>query len=424
MRKDMTKTFLLILMISLTIKFTGQSWTNVGSGLNLTLFQAYDLQKHNSKLFAATRTGSHIWDGTNWIYKPTGIGWTLSLAEYRDTVFISGDFYSNNTQIARVQKFDGSNWNPVIGVFNHPSFCSIKSIIVHNNKLFAGGQFEDNEGFSMKNIGSFNGIYWDTVGAGLNGMVCNLSTHNGSLVACGFFTASANDTSVKYIASWNGLNWNKISSSYSFKTPSCGPSFSFNNKLLIGNIWDTINSIPMKGIACWDGTSYSSMGHVNISGVNSFLIFNNQLFMSASYSGQSVVLKWDGINWEQIGGDFNNDVFTLENYTGELFAGGRFSKCDGTNMSGVAKTSIPLTINKYSTLKGLSYFPNPTHNNLTITFDNSLLVNITNSIGQNVKTFNFSSGTNSISLSDIPKGIYFIKFHSDNQTLIEKLIID
>jgi hypothetical protein len=329
--------------------------------------------------------------------------------------------------IARVLKFDGANWNPAGGEFNQatPNFCSIKSTIVNNNKLYAGGQFQDNAGIPMKNIACYNGIKWDTVGKGLNGSVCNLAVHNGSVIAVGGFTSSGTNNSVKYIASWNGFNWNPISPSYTFKAGSCGPTYSFNNKLLIGNIWDTINNIPMRGIAAFDGVNFYSMSNNTITSVSSFWTFNNQLFMSGStYSINNVVLKWNGTTWEQVGGIFDDSVFTLEDFNGELFAGGRFSSCNGAVATGVARTNIPISIREYSNFDGLNYFPNPTHNHLTISCDNSLSINISNLLGQSLKSFSVAAGTNNLDIGNLSTGIYLIQFTNGASTKIEKLIVD
>lgn len=385
--------------------------------------------KYHSALFTANRIGSHKWDGNTWTYYPTiYVDSPLSIQVYNDTLYLTGDFSSGSQQTSRVVKFDGANWLSVGGGFNHPFVYPwnsyIKTSVVYNNKLYIGGQFTDNDGVPMKNISCYNGIKWDSVGRGLNGAVTYLATHNGSLIAAGGFTASGNDISIKYIASWNGSTWNPVSAGYTFKTGN-GPNVSYDNKLIIGNIWDTINNIPMKGIAAYDGVNFVSLGNPSLTYVSSFWVFNNQLFLSGDIGNVKAVLVWNGMNWQQVGGIFNDDVWSLEDYNGELIAGGRFSSCDGTSMNRMARTSVPVSINEYpKNLSNVNLFPNPATHKLFLEFESepAETISIINTLGQIVYTLQNPEQKEEIDITHLKQGFYFIIVQDKNSNRTFKLM--
>jgi len=49
------------------------------------------------------------------------------------------------------------------------------------------------------------------------------------------------------------------------------------------------------------------------------------------------VAVWDGVSWQALGGGFNNEVYALTVYNGDLIAGGAFRNSAGVSMDRVAR---------------------------------------------------------------------------------------
>lgn len=325
-----------------------QGWEDVSGGVDDNV---YDMIKYDGELFVAGRFLFEVksWDGATWtdyngLY---GIGSPLTLSILDDTLYVAGDFAYGGSQ-STVYKLVNGNWEQVGGVFNESSWSSTKKLITYDTLLISGGRFSSVGGVSIDNIASWNGTTWSAMGAGLNGIVTNLGVHQDTLYATGDFTASGSDTTVRTIAKWNGANWVCFDNNVTFN--SAGALKTYQGDLLIGNVWDTINGIEMNGIARWDGTNYSSMGTPIIKGVHEFWQFNNDLYIAADLNGSGIpsieraVMKWNGADWEQVGGLFNQWVMCLEDYDNMLYCGGQFT--DPT--SHIGRFNPSLGINEYN----------------------------------------------------------------------------
>jgi polyhydroxybutyrate depolymerase len=74
----------------------------------------------------------------------------------------------------------------------------------------------------------------------------------------------------------------------------------------------------------------------------------------------------------------------------------------------------------------IEIYPNPTKNQFTITFnkviDDSYIINVTNSIGQEVKNYKPVSQSENVNLSGMSQGLYFIKVSNSEGSQIIKVV--
>lgn len=160
--------------------------------------------------------------------------------------------------------------------------------------LVAGGYFTSVGGVSANNIATWNGAFWQGMGAGVNGVVYSAVVLAGELIVGGEFT-QAGGLPVGYIARWNGVEW-----------------------------------LPMgKGMDNW---------------VTALAVYNGDLiaggyFTIAGGSSAARLARWDGVSWHPLSTGVNNTVNCLEVYNGELIIGGRFSSAGGIGASRIARWS-------------------------------------------------------------------------------------
>ncbi|MEZ4761108.1 MAG: hypothetical protein R2810_15170 [Flavobacteriales bacterium] len=102
------------------------------------------------------------------------------------------------------------------------------------------------------------------------------------------------------------------------------------------------NKFADKGVALWDGNTWTSLGGVFDPYPTEVIVFNGELhaaggFTSIGGSPISFVAKWNGNNWVQVGTPLNARVQALAVHNGSLFIGGDFTSSNGTPLEHVAR---------------------------------------------------------------------------------------
>ena len=123
----------------------------------------------------------------------------------------------------------------------------------------------------------------------------------------------------------------------------------YNNDLIAGGFFDSVNSVQARSIARWDGTSWHSLG-AGMSGtfygngVRCLLEFRG-MYMVGGYfdTAGSVpsegIARWDGSRWSEVSGGVsgaNPHVEALINFNGVLYVGGTFLNAGGIVSPGIA----------------------------------------------------------------------------------------
>ena len=398
-----------------------QSWENVGSGLG---DKVYDLQPFQGKLYAGGRIGVAFWNDTSWtsLPNPVGIAYPLTFAIYDDTLYVGGDFPWSGS-ISHVYKYNGTGWGQVGGDFDEALWSSTKQLLTSNGQLISGGHYTSINGSTINNIASWNGQTWNSLGEGLNGAVWKLAEHNGQLFASGDFTASGSDTTVKHIAKWDGTNWLPLDTTFSLRT--AGAMISFDSMLIIGNVWDTIGGIPMKGIAAWNGTTFTSRGNNLIRHINNFGIFNNDLYLCGDLytlnqnDYANVVLKWNGFFWQQVGVEFDQPVLTIDDFNNQLFCGGFYT----SPASYIAKFDTTIGIFELDGDVAFQIYPNPASEIIILSTTERGTITVTNQVGQFIDEVSIKDNHTQFSTEKLLSGIYFLTFRTEKYLATRKLVI-
>lgn len=108
-----------------------------------------------------------------------------------------------------------------------------------------------------------------------------------------------------------------------------------SGNFLIYNSLDTI-----KGIARWNGASWSALGNGFIYGCGALLTHQGKLYVAANLTSnisRPTVMKWDGSIWVPIGQSFNGPIEAFSFYGGELYVGGNFDSIGNIVAKNIAK---------------------------------------------------------------------------------------
>lgn len=217
--------------------------------------------------------------------------------------------------------------------------------------LVIGGDFTAAGVTPANNIAAWNGVTWESLGAGTNGRVYALAVlPDNTLIVGGAFTM-AGGGSAPYIARWDGTAWSGLSSGMNNEVNDL--AVMPNGDLIAGGMFSTAGGIGVNRVARWNGTDWSGLGSGVGGTVYALLVIPSTgdlivggMFTTAGGSTALRVARWNGASWTGIGGMTggsnvgvfslclmpNGDIVAGGNFT---FPGSRISRWNGTSWAGL-----------------------------------------------------------------------------------------
>lgn len=225
------------------------------------------------------------------------------------------------TQAQWVQVGDSANSN-------------INVMKVYNNDLFFGGNMTRFNGvntyFSMRYNGSTFSMQGTLIGGG--GFNC-FEVYNGELYGGGTIAQSF----MVGTAHWTGGGWEPgpVSTNNSLNVMAM---LNWNNSLVIGGLF----TVPTNHIVQYNGTTAQAMGAGFNDNVFSLASYNGDLYASGdmTLSGSTPlghIAKWNGTAWVDVGGGLNNTCTAIVAHDGYLYAAGGFTTAGGVSVSRIAR---------------------------------------------------------------------------------------
>lgn len=179
-----------------------------------------------------------------------------------------------------------------------------------------------------------HGQTWSAIGNGVNGRVSSFAIYNGELYVGGQFDNTSGVTPFG-IMKWNGTSFDTLPGTYLFGSSRIEAMVVYNNELYVGGAFCPGNSpygSIYRNIARWNGVSWDSVGNGFNNVVYSLAVYNGNLYAGGDMSNSGSVIvnsiaKWDGNQWAPVANGVSNygRVSKLEVYNNKLFAAGDFS---------------------------------------------------------------------------------------------------
>ncbi len=296
-------------------------------------------------------------------------GTVLALEVFDDgsgeQVYAGGTFTMAGDQPAQhIARWNGTEWSALSGggtsevlVAGVPAVHALFSFDDGEGKaLYAGGAFVRAGGLVVNGIARYDGQQWSALGQGMGGssiVVRDLIEFDGELYAAGSFTQAGGQT-VGHVARWDGNQWQSLGNGLNNNAVAMTVFDDGNGPALyVGGVFtgffdasNTLVSSPY--LAKWDGETWSPVGNVQLnSHVSALAVFDDGdgpalfaggLFVWAGGTWAPRIARWDGGQWSNVGGGFNDRVRVLEVFddgTGPaLYAGGELTVADEFNDTG------------------------------------------------------------------------------------------
>ena len=192
-------------------------------------------------------------------------------------------------------------------------------------------------------IASWDGATFDPLATGVNNNVFSVCPDNsGNIYIAGMFTqANTGPVTLNYFGKWNGTAWSACTgvSADGFSAPMYGLVALPDDTIVIcGGATVSGGDTTVKYLATWNGASYGTLGD-SPDGIVHKIVYDNKrgvLYAVGTFTQIGGVTSnniafWDGSNWNAMPGYAEPSGFTIYNYiyvdtdTGELFAYGTFT---------------------------------------------------------------------------------------------------
>jgi hypothetical protein len=130
-------------------------------------------------------------------------GFVRHMAVYRDVLYISGDFTSNNEIVSELITWNGTRFDDFGRAFSlYPNV--IRELVVINGILYIGGTFRNVVGSQANNVLQWNGESWRIMKEGTSGSILSIESFGNEIYLGGEFDA-AGGNDAENIAIWSEL---------------------------------------------------------------------------------------------------------------------------------------------------------------------------------------------------------------------------
>jgi uncharacterized repeat protein (TIGR01451 family) len=220
--------------------------------------------------------------------------------------------YSSDRRTYSIASWDGAEWLPVTtltvdgGVFD---------MICYNHQLYLRGDFTSVNGLrGMVGMARWDGKQWR--GVAMNRMLpwalpeeCGrMAVYKGELYVSGYFDTGNDTGTYNGIGAWNGTVWRKIVDSRNSSDSAAGVDLVVKDGYLYaGGDIDSIDGVVVKGVARYDGVTWSRVGTLDLYGTRRLIPFANAIMaycpLGRGYLPRDPVYAvWDGTSWKGIPG--------------------------------------------------------------------------------------------------------------------------
>ena len=344
-------------------RFNGTFWYPLGNGVNGTVrclaSAGADVYVGGDFTVAGTVSASHVakWDGTSWSALGSGVnGRVNAITTIGTNVYAAGTFsVAGGVACTNLALWNGTSWTAV----NAQIQGRLQVLATNGNTLFVGGALDYVDDQRVGNIFSYSTNTWQKLGSGVNFALINVLVTNKIDVYCGGSWRCIGGTNVSGIAKFDGQNWNALGTGL---TNSVGDTLVNDilvrsNEVFVVGGFDKAGGIAATNVAKWNGTNWQAVGGglTNLpteSGVPMVLAsYGNDIYAGSSMYPRYLA-KWDGSNWSSVGASGpNSTVRALAAFQNQLYVGGYFSSApvssspylvrwNGTSWSGVGTTAL------------------------------------------------------------------------------------
>ncbi len=245
-------------------RWDGADWHALGTGMNstVTTLTVFDGELIASGDFSTVGgvPADHFarWNGSVWqdMTVNTPDFRADAMVEYDGELVVGGNFHSINAGAVAchgLARWNGTTWLPM-SVFSG-WYDDAYDMLVYNDTLIIGGDFDALAGVSASNIGKWDGSTYHPIGTGMAHYVKALTQFNGDLIAAGNFQTAGGVSAVR-IARWDGSNWHPLDLGIAQEPYAL---CEYEGELVAGGSFFEAGDVTARGAARWNGERWQAL---------------------------------------------------------------------------------------------------------------------------------------------------------------------
>ncbi len=310
------------------------------------------------------------WDGSRWHTLGSGVQGEVRAVAVGDdgAVYVGGSFAQAGDALANgIAVWRNGAWSAV-GDGSGPNsggFAgTISALAFSNGTLYAGGRFDRMDNVEANSIAAWDGTRWRALGVGLGRALWGEDSLTGGEVMAiqpapeGIYVGGdfshAQDASatveVNHIARWDGTRWHALGSGVDDEQTSWTPISSLallGGELYAAGEFAHAGDVAANNIARWDGTRWHALGSGVSAGagccqrIYGIAALGGALYVGGEFGGAGgkatpFLAKWEGGQWNAVGGGVDGTVRGLAAGGGRLIVAGEFEQAGGLAVSHIA----------------------------------------------------------------------------------------
>jgi photosystem II stability/assembly factor-like uncharacterized protein len=294
----------------------------------------------------------------------------------------------------------GSSWSLLnTGIYK---YLNIRALAVSGNNVYAGTDYDSGSGGLF--ISNDNGNSWHQ---SLYGIYANAIAARGNNVYVGTYS----DAGGLLLSSDNGASWSLVDSSMDCY---CITAIALSDSnIYTGGMYGCIFRSTDNGIT-WE--NISSL-YIN-STINSLAVYGDNILAGTCNGGVYLSIN-KGNDWLAFKTGLTSDcVYSIAINDSDIYA--------GTTDAGVWKRKLSdilyADIEEETSSASILLFPNPATDELNVVFPEGSEIEIMNIEGQIIKRLLLDEVENTVDISGLAKGVYFIKIENSAKVWVKKFV--
>jgi len=231
------------------------------------------------------------------------------------------------------------HWSPQFG---YPGTTNVVlTMATHNGRLYTSG-YRASGGLTNCSLNVWDGYQWSSIGDFYGSIVqmTGLEFVGDSLYAAGSFT-NVNGVAARGLARWDGNTWSSVGlggNAYALAVE--------GNNLYVAGAFTNAGGVVMTNVGRWDGSAWYPLGDgLGRPNINNFCtaiaVKNGIVYVAGSFTNSGAVAvtniaRWDGNTWSAMGGTLNN-VYDLAADDTSVYAVGNFTQAGTVAANYVAR---------------------------------------------------------------------------------------
>lgn len=225
-----------------------------------------------------------------------------------DNLYAAGTFYypsADHTEelpMGYVAKWNQETWTVLGQGFDKVNIFAL--VVSATGKAYVSGEQPLTAAGNSSYIAEWDGEKWTRI----NTSMPNISLHLALDKSGHLYAAGQLNTPGGFIGSWDGTDWITITDRLEGEAPAVFDiAVDSNGHLCIGGSFESVNDIPARNIACWDGDLWHALGNGVNERVRALAFDPNKdlyavgFFTEAGDRPAYHVARWDGKAWHTLG---------------------------------------------------------------------------------------------------------------------------